>query len=195
MMRKYAIAKVISIDNRVPMGASKAYYGHSVIFQDISSGTLLQWDTKSKLKYEKDEIINFTYDELDQVTPMDLFNEDEERVAISNPRKVQSLDLLLGRNPVQTRTDYFFVTSVRTIGEKSYVVLVDSYLDQALFETEKPESFKKGNVVKLRYKQTTSATEADVTEEDLQHVVYYLVDVEVKYNVSNERNVKLKDRR
>ena len=43
--------------------------------------------------------------------------------------------------------------------------------------------------------RTTSATEADVTEEDLQHVVYYLVDVEVKYNVSNERNVKLKDRR
>ena len=141
------------------------------------------------MKYEKEEIINFTYDELDQVTPMDLFNEDEKRVAISNPRKVQSLDLLLGRNPVQTRTDYFFVTSVRTIGEKSYVVLVDSYLDQALFETEEPESFKKGNVVKLRYKQTTSATE------DLQHVVYYLVDVEVKYNVSNERNVKLKDRR
>ena len=64
-----------------------------------------------------------------------------------------------------------------------------------LFETEEPDSFKKGNVVKLRYKQTTSATEADVTEEDLQHVVYYLVDVEVKYNVSNERNVKLKDRR
>jgi hypothetical protein len=177
------------------MGASKAYYGHSMIFQDISSGTLLQWDTKTKLKYEKDEIINFTYDELDQVTPMDLFNEDEKRVAISNPRKVQSLDLLLGRNPVQTRTDYFFVTSVRTIGDKSYVVLVDSYLDQALFETEERESFKKGNVVKLRYKQTTSATEADVTEEDLQHVVYYLVDVEVKYNVSNERNVKLKDRR
>ena len=194
-MRKYTIAKVISIDNRVPMGASKVYYGHSVIFQDISSGTLLQWDTKTKLKYEKDETINFTYDELDQVTPMDLFNEDEERVVISNPRKVQSLDLLLGRNPVQTRTDYFFVKSVRTIGEKSYVVLVDSYLDQALFETEEPEIFKKGNVVKLRYKQTTSATEADVTEEDLQHVVYYLVDVEVKYNVSNERNVKLKDRR
>ncbi|WP_227656432.1 hypothetical protein [Enterococcus avium] len=66
-----------------------------MIFQDISSGTLLQWDTKTKLKYEKDEIINFTYDELEQVTPMDLFNEDEERVAISNPRKVQSLDLLL----------------------------------------------------------------------------------------------------
>lgn len=59
VMRKYTIAKVISIDNRVPMGASKAYYGHSV----ISSGTLLQWDTKTKLKYEKDEIINFTYDE------------------------------------------------------------------------------------------------------------------------------------
>lgn len=34
-----------------------------------------------------------------------------------------------------------------------------------------------------------------MTQEDLQHVVYYLVDVEMKYNVSNERNVKLKDRR